>query len=314
MEDTVGNTVEKTPENGENTAKPEKKKSKLMRRILRVIAWIFAVILLLLAILIVFRDTIIKNSITGVGSWLTGVEIKLEDFETSLAEGDVKITNLKIANPKGYDKSHLVALGSFYLNIDLPSLLTNNIVIEEIDVNGLQLTAEFNRNGKFNAVEIVENIQNKVPAPAGDDGTAGDNEAVAENTPDDNNDAAPAPQKNISIEIIDVSNSNATIYDDRVGIPVSVPLVYSNTDLQLAESGEDLLAQLHDLALQLQNACSGVANAGELVMDTGKQLIDSTTDAGKQLTDSGKKLIDSTTDAGKQLTESGKKLLDVFKF
>ena len=246
------------PENNDTQAKPEKKKSKLLRRILRVTAWIFAVILLLLAILVVFRDTVIKNSITGVGSWLTGVEITLEDFETSLSEGDVKITNLKIANPKGYGKSHLVELGSFYLNIDLPSLLTDNIVIEEIDVNGLQLVAEFNRNGKFNAVELVENIQKKVPAPA--DSQTADSKDDAESNPADEDNAEPAPQKNVSIQIIDVSNSSATIYDDRVGIPVSVPLVYSNTDLQLAESGEALLAQLHDWALQLQNACSGVSN------------------------------------------------------
>ena len=77
----------------------------------------------------------------------------------------------------------------------------------------------------------------------------------------------------------------------------------------------------------LEYACSGVANAGELVLDTGKLLINSTGDAGKQLLDTtgdvgkklldttgdaGKKLIDTTGDAGKQLHKSGKKLLDAF--
>lgn len=307
--------------NGDPNNKPMKKKSKFLRRVLRFFAWVFAIILILAVLLVIFRDTIIKNTVTGVGSWLTGVEISLENFETSLSRGELKINNLQIANPNGYDKSHLLQLDSFYLNIDVPSLLTDNIVIEEIDVNGMRLIAEFKRNGKFNAVELTENIQQKVPAPAEADPETVDKEAVAEeeNVNDDNDSQEPAARrKNVSIRQIDVSNSNATVYDDRVGIPVTVPLVYSSAELNLAPTGKSLVLQLHDLALQLQYACSGVANAGELVVDTGKQLINTTGDAGKQLIDTtgdaGKKLLDSTTDAGKQLTESGKKLLDAFKF
>ncbi len=309
-------------DNNDPNGKPIRKKSKFLRRILRIFAWFLAVLLIMLALLVIFRDTIIKNTVTGVGSWLTGVDIAMENFETSLTRGELKINNLKIANPAGYDKSHMFELSSFYVNIDLPSLFTDKIIVEEIDVNGMNLVAEFKRNGKFNAVEITENIQNKIPAPAEADAKTVDKEAVAEEDNDNSGDtpsSAPEPaQKTVAIHRIDVSNSSATVYDDRVGIPVSVPLVYSSIDLQLSASGEALVTQLHNLALQLQYACSGVANAGELVVDTGKQLLDTTGDAGKKIInttgDAGKILLDSTTDAGRQITESGKKLLDAFKF
>ena len=306
-------------ESSENPTKPTNRK--WLHVTLRILAWTVAVLVALLILALIFRDILIKGAVTGIGSWLTGTNITLEKFETSLVEGDVRIVNLKIANPNGYEKPYLLELGSFYLNLDMPTLLADPLVIEEIEVNGLRVVGEFRKGGKFNAVELMENLQKKVPASEVRETAPEtiDPEAVRE-TPASRDDAAEdePPRRIISIKMISIGNSSATVYDDRVGIPVVMPLAYSSSGLQFAESRESVIVLLNNLALQMQKTCSGVANAGELVTDAGKQLLDSTGSVGKQLLDStgsvGKQLLDSTGKAGKKLTESSKKLIEVFKF
>ncbi|MCI5778695.1 MAG: AsmA family protein [Lentisphaeria bacterium] len=295
----------------ESPEQPEKKRNgKWLRVTLRILTWTVAVLAALLILALIFRDMLIKGAVTGIGSWLTGTDITLEKFETSLVEGDVRIVNLKIANPNGYEKPYLLELDSFYLNLDVPTLLGNPLVIEEIEVSGLRVVGEFRSGGKFNAVELMENLQKKVPASEVRETAPEtiDPEAVREAPESRSDDAADEPPpRTISIKMISIGNSSATVYDDRVGIPVVVPLAYSSSALQFEESRESIIVLLNNLALQMQKTCSGVANAGELVTDAGKQLLDSTGKAGKQL-------LDSTGKAGKQLTESGKKLIEVFKF
>ena len=90
-----------------------------------------------------------------------------------------------------------------------------------------------------------------------------------------------------------------------------LPLVYSQSQASFTDTGEDIIVLLADFARYLQDKCSGVANAKELVNDAGKKVWDSTSDTGKKVWDStsntGKKVWDSTSD-------TGKKLVDVFKF
>ena len=311
---------------------PRKNKfgKKLVKGIIRGIAAVFILLLLLIIILLTCRDTIIHNVITKGGSLITGVEISLDKFETSLTDGELKILNLKIANPKNYDKQYLLELDSLFFSLDLNSLGSDEIIINEIDINGLRAVAEFNRIGKFNIVELTENIQQKFASSENEPTSAPANESATSSLPEAEQVVEEeSPQKSVVINKLTVSNSNAIICDDRVGIPVSMPLVYASNDLMFKQTGKSIVETLNDFAKDMEKSCSGVANAGELVLDTGKQLLDTTGNAGKQLLDStgnaskqlldstgntSKQLLDSTGNAGKQLSESGKKLLDAFKF
>ena len=289
------------------------KKRKFWRRLLKTAAitlgCMLSVLLILIIILVSFRDRIIKTVITQGGSWATGLEITMDKFETSLTDGELIIVNLKITNPAQFEKPYLLELDSFFISLDINSLNQDEIVVKSIEVDGLKAVAEFNDSGKFNVVALAENLEQKFPP--------------AENEPE----PSEKPAKSIIIESIAIRDSNAIVYDDRIGIPTFVPLVYNSNNLSFETSNESLIQAFDSFASSLEYACSGVANAGELVLDTGKLLINSTGDAGKKLIDTtgdagkklldttgdaGKKLIDTTGDAGKQLHKSGKKLLDAF--
>lgn len=294
--------------------KPKKKAKKIIRKILKIFAWTAAIIAALLIVLLCFRDSIIKSCVTGIGSWVTSSEITLENFETSLLNGEVKIINLQIANPKGYAKPHLLSLESFYLKINVASLFSDTINVETVDVSGLHVVGEFNTKGKFNAVELVQNIKNKFPESTPPESESEETTPTETAPETENNDAK---QKNVAVDNISVNNSSATITDDRVGIPVQIPLYFSSADLSLEITDGNLLEQLDTLAKQLEYSCTGIANAGELVIDTGKQIINNTSDAGKQIinstTDTGKKLLDNTGNAGKQILNKAVDLFNVKK-
>ena len=246
--------------------KESKKKRSRIAKVARVIGWVLLSLLALIVLLVIFRDFVITKAVTGVGGWLTGTEITIGKFETSLSEGDVRITDLRISNPGKYDRPNLLELDSFYLNIGLKSLFTDTILIEEIDVNGLRLTCEFNGNGRFNLVHLTDNIQEKVP-------------------PDDKPKEEPKNPKTVSIDTINVSNSSVTVRDDRIGVSVPLPLVLSLSQTSFKETGESVISLLADWARFMQDKCSGVANAKELFTDAGKKIWDSTGDAGKKVVD-----------------------------
>ena len=299
----MSNTDNKTPDKQNQTGDSElnvkknskKKLKKRIRKILKIFAWFAAVILALMILLLCLRDSIIKSCITGIGSWLISSEIKLEKFETSLLDGEVKMINLQIANPQGYAMPHLLNMESFYLKLNPASLFTDSINIENIDVSGLTVVGEFDKNGKFNATELVQNIKNKFPGSAN---------AKSDSSGDPAGPPADEAKKTVQIGNILLNDSNAVITDDRVEIPVQIPLYFSSSSLSLDITDGNLLERLEYLAGQMQYSCTGVANAGELVIDTGKQIINNTGDAGK-------KLLDNTGSTGKQILNKATDLFNI---
>ena len=112
-ENTSDHSQSSAPE--KNSGDGGKKKRSRAVRIARAVGWTLAGLLVFILLLLIFRDFVITRAITGVGGWLTGTKITLEKFETSLSEGDVRITNLRISNPDGYARPNLLELDSFYI-------------------------------------------------------------------------------------------------------------------------------------------------------------------------------------------------------
>ena len=150
---------------GEGKKKSPKKKSALWKRIVKVILWVFGALIALLLLMLIFRDALIKFAVTTIGSKIVGVEITMEQFETSLTRCDVKIANLRIGNPPDFQTKHLLSLGSFYLAIDRHSLFTDEILIKTAEVHDLEINGEITENDDFNVMSIVAGLQKKFAPP-----------------------------------------------------------------------------------------------------------------------------------------------------
>ena len=129
--------------------KSVKKSSSIGKKILKITAWTLGSLFAVILLLVIFRDPVIKFGVTSIGSWITGVDISLEDLDTSLFKGSASIKGLRVGNPAGFDEPDMLVLENFNADIDISSLFTKEIVIEDLTVKGLVVTAEFHSDRKF---------------------------------------------------------------------------------------------------------------------------------------------------------------------
>ena len=293
--------------------KQEKKQLSTGKKILKIAAWSFGSLFAFLLLLVIFRDPVIKFSVTSIGSWVTGVDIVMEDFDTSLFKGTATVTGLKVGNPAGFDEPNMLELEKFHADIDLGSLLTKEIVIEDIQVANLNVNAEFNRQSKFNVTTLTGNLKRRFPPETDDDDDDNDDPVPENDAPETEKPAILFKNINVSIKlslIHDLSHAN-------LGLPIS----YSETDLRIAPDDEEtpLVIKLDELATRFEEFCQTCFNAGALVISAGaeagetlKSGVDSGINAGKKVfdggVDAGKKVFDGGVDAGKKVMDGGKNI------
>ena len=80
-------------------------------------------------------ESIVKTLVNKYGSEITGTEVKLEGFNLSLTNGEGSISGLTVANPQNYKSPYIISLGGVSVKIDLKSLTTDTIIINEIKVD-----------------------------------------------------------------------------------------------------------------------------------------------------------------------------------
>ena len=92
-----------------------------------------AIILLAVGAVWLSLESIVKTVVNKYGSEITGTEVKLGGFQFSPLNGTASVSGLTVANPKNYKSPYLFDLGSINVKVDVKSLATDTIVIEEIN-------------------------------------------------------------------------------------------------------------------------------------------------------------------------------------
>ena len=292
--ESAGNQKNKTP------------KTALVKRILKISAWVFGVIFALLILAVIFRDSLIKFGVTRIGSWIAGVEISLDYLDTSLSEGSVHLKGLRVANPSGFERPYMVELEEFYLDIDPGSLTSQEIVIEDIRCLGLTTTAEFDSQSRFNITTLTSDLQRRFPPKEG-------KEAAAEEGNPDDSDTAQKPTiliRNIEAKV------KLTMVHDLSGANFSLPVPYSTTNLQIDpnEQSSSLLEKLNAAAMELESYCQACFNAGALVGQGVKMGIDAGLKSGNEVLNQSKDALNKGKDVldkgGKEIFNQGKNLFE----
>ncbi|MFH0953136.1 MAG: AsmA family protein [Verrucomicrobiota bacterium] len=141
---------------------------------------LLAVLLVLIVVAVVaaslFLGSIIKTSVNTVGPKVMGVPVKLDGARFSLLTGHVKLSGLEIGNPEGFKTPSAMKLGDLEIKLNVPSLLSNKIIIERIHVGAPQITYERGLKDS-NLSKLLAQIQGEAkpeekpkeeePAPAG---------------------------------------------------------------------------------------------------------------------------------------------------
>ena len=103
-------------------------------------------------------DAIVKNAVEDVGSELTGTAVTLEGTTIDLVKGSATLRGLTIDNPGGYSSEYAFYLGQVTVALDLASLKTSVILLNEVVVKGSRLIAE-QKGESSNLSDLLANVE-----------------------------------------------------------------------------------------------------------------------------------------------------------
>lgn len=124
----------------------------------RIVFSLLSIIVIGLIIAGTFLESIVKKAIYKYGSQITGTEVTLQGFNLSPLTGKVAIQGLSVANPEKYNSPDLLTLDGVSVKVDIPSLLTDTIIIDYITVNKPVITYEMLSLTQNNIKQLQNNI------------------------------------------------------------------------------------------------------------------------------------------------------------
>lgn len=111
----------------------------------KILAFIGGLLLLLVIGFIVLTftvDGIVKSAIEENGTELFQTEVRVGDVDISLFNGSGEINGLTVQNPEGFSDEEAIQIEQTNLQIDLLSILSDTIVVENINIQNPELYFE----------------------------------------------------------------------------------------------------------------------------------------------------------------------------
>jgi len=118
------------------------------------------IVIVIVAFFFVWKnlDSIVKTAIETYGSEATKTAVRVGAVKLDLKEGLATITNLSVANPKGFSGPHIFELGRISTRVDTASINKNPIIIDEIHISAPTVVYEINRSGVSNVEVLKKNL------------------------------------------------------------------------------------------------------------------------------------------------------------
>jgi uncharacterized protein involved in outer membrane biogenesis len=126
-----------------------------MKKILIIIPILIIVIIVALGFSL---NSIIRGGVETLGPRALGADVKLQDVDISLLDGKGKLNGLFIGNPQGFKTESAFQLAEVKLSLDVKSVFSDIIVIDEIFIDGPDITYEKGMKGD-NIKALIKNIE-----------------------------------------------------------------------------------------------------------------------------------------------------------
>lgn len=258
--------IQKAKENG--TAGQAVKKK---RRWPKVVGIVLLVLVLIFAGILFFLDNILETGIRTGGSMILKTRVEVDSVRLKIFRGTLDIKNLRVANPEGSANAYAFELPGFHFRLDTGSLLTDKIIVEAVEINGLKVDYEPRLRGGSNLQVLLDNMQdpNKQPPPE-----------AAE--PKDVKRAEKETSKKIVIRKLSVQGGQISVTLMGQAIPVPLPAITmtgigEESDVTMAEAVtvfmKKLVASVIDAAAQVAGSVvSAAKSVGEGLGSTAKSV------------------------------------------
>ena len=160
------------------SVKKDRKKGGKRKGLIITLVVLAVLIAVVIGYLLTNLNFLVKSAIEKYGSQATQTAVRVKGVRISLKDGSGSIQGLTVGNPKGFDLPHAFSLGEIGVDINLKSLTTDEIGIDEIIVRSPEIFVEVNAEKKNNLMEIKNNLPSgtggesakKAPEKKGDKG------------------------------------------------------------------------------------------------------------------------------------------------
>lgn len=252
---------------------------------LKIIKKSVVVLVILLVVVFVgfylFGEQAIKKGVEIGASNALGVEVSVGEIDLSIFKGSVEIEDMIIKNPPDYKHEDFVRLDYCYVNVDIGSLLSDTVIIEKFEVDGLDMVLEQkgltnNMQEILNALPSTEEQQQQQES-----GKAG---------------------KNLQISELEISNIN--VKAKLLPIPGKADTVtLSLSPIKMSDLGSDDKMSVGVLTSKILVAIAeGVVQQGSGILPA------SVTDTMKSTLEKGEKILEKGVDIGTDIAEGLKGL------
>jgi uncharacterized protein involved in outer membrane biogenesis len=215
--------------------------------------------------------------------------VTLESAGFSLLGGKVSIKNFIIYNPEGYKSEYAFKLGRMKIDVDIWSLLSDKIVVEEILVDEMDVCYEQGLTSS-NIYEIKKNIDKFAKAGESEEPKAED--AQTEETKEESDASEGAKTKRFQIGSLDFQNSHVIIVTSlskKAAVKVPMPVIHMK-DLGM-ENEEGQTIQEMAPAIIAELAKDTAVAVKDSSVDIGGKALDSLQETGSDLVDGVKNLF-----------------------
>lgn len=220
-------------------------------------------------------DEAIERAVEELAPKMTSSAVTLDDVDTSLLFGTAQVEGLAVGNPAGYNAPHAVVVRKARVRLDWQSVRTDTLVIDEIVIDGPELTFE-GLLGKNNLNALKDNVQAYA-------GAAQPNSAESSRTK--------TTERKVMVRNFRLTNGRVNLWvGGAKTATIPLPDIHL-TDLGKQSGGTSVKELTATITAAIYGAIvRAVGNAGA-VLDKGVEVLGG---AGKQLSDSAEKAASQT--------------------
>ncbi len=253
---------------------------KILFRLLIVLAVIVGVAL---ATLIFWGGSVIKQGVNAIGPQVLGVPVSLEGARFQPLKGHVHLSGLFIGNPEGFQTESLFRMQTLEVDLNIKSLLSDEIIIERILIDAPEITYEVGVR-RTNIGALLKGLEGDAPAEQP--------EAPPLDTPEGK------PGKSVVIRELVLADAKASVSAPGMAgraVPVQLSTIVLN---DLGGEGQSIRQILTEVMKALAGALgNAVAGAGDLLGDGLKSALEGAGALGGMATDGVRAVTGSVGDA-----------------
>ena len=253
------------------------------------------IVIVLGVVMMLFLGNMIAAAVPPVLSEITGTNVVLESVSLNPLTGKGTIKGFIIGNPEGFKTESSFELGEVRIDIDLMSLLSDTIVIEEIYINAPKITYEMGMPS--NIGQIQKNVEEFSGPPTEDE----------EPEPETEEEEA-GPGKKILIKHFLMENGKVSLSATLLqGQAVTVPLPkIEKHNIGGGDDGKSIGEVSKELFTSIGGKVTEVAKKG---FDDAQRLITEGVGAvGREAGKAGKGAVEAGKEAGKKAVDAVKGL------